>query len=297
MKRSSLALLLTCSLLAHARGAALDTNLIERATGLKGTWNEAEGVFKVSAPRNDVEVAVEGWTMPAFMGLTSWVAFTDGKKEQAMIAGDLVLFQDEVNPVLRALLDHGLAVTALHNHFFFDHPKVYFLHVGGEGTTEKLATGVRSALDTVKQLRAANPQPQSTFGAAPLPVQSSITAAAIEKIFGVKGQTNNGMLKIVIGRKTKMPCGCDMTKDMGVNTWAAFAGTDDNAIVDGDFAVLEEELQPVLKALTREGVNIVAIHSHMTQENPRILFLHYWGRGHASDLARAVKTALGQTKT
>jgi len=124
-----------------------------------------------------------------------------------------------------------------------------------------------------------------------LPKQNSISAAALENILG-KGQAKDGMFKATIGRKTKMPCGCEATKDMGVNTWAAFAGTDEDAVVDDDFAMLEDELQGVLKSLRKSGVNIVAIHQHMVSEEPRILFLHYWGRGKAVDLADAVKAAL-----
>ena len=256
----------------------LNTSVIEKLTGLSGKMNVEEGVFKVTLPRTDVKVAVDKWPMPPFMGLASWAAFIEGKNADAMVMGDTVLFQDEVNPVMSVALDNGLSVTALHNHFFFDEPKVYFMHISGEGSVEQLATAVRKVWDKVKEIRAANPQPTTTFGGASLPATNSITGKIIEDILGVKGQANNGMFKVVIGRKTKMPCGCEMGKDMGVNTWAAFAGADDNTVVDGDFAVLEEELQPVLKSLRHDGINIVAIHSHMTQENPRILFLHYWGR-------------------
>jgi uncharacterized protein DUF1259 len=270
--------------------AALDTNRIAQITGLPGTWSAAEGVFKVTAPRNDLPVSVDGWKMPPFMGLTSWAGFMDGKKEEAMVMGDLVLFQDEVNPVMSALFESGLKVTALHNHFFFDEPKVYFMHIEGEGATEAMANGVKKALAASKEIRAANPQPAKTFGK-PLPNENSISTTAIESILG-KGQAKDGMFKFVVGGKAKMPCGCEATKEMGVNTWAAFAGTEDNAVVDGDFAVLEEELQGVLKSLRKSGVNIVAIHHHMSGEEPRILFLHYWGRGKASELAEAVKAAL-----
>jgi len=269
----------------------LDTNIIQKITGLTGKMNAEEGVFKVTSPRSDVKVSVDQWQMPPFMGLTSWAAFKPGMKENAMVMGDLVLFQDEVNPVMSAALDSGLSVTALHNHFFFDEPKVYFMHIGGEGKVDNLAQGVKAALAASKQIRAGNPQPEKSF-AGEIPAKSSITPAALQEILGAKGEINNGMFKVVIGRKAKMPCGCEATKEMGVNTWAAFAGTDDNAIVDGDFAVLEDELQLVLKSLRTAGVNIVAIHSHMTHENPRILFLHYWGKGKADELARAVKLAL-----
>jgi hypothetical protein len=271
----------------------LDTRRIDQITGLKGTLNNDEGVYKVSAPRGDVKVSVDGWAMPPFMGLTSWAAFMDGKKEEAMVMGDLVLFQDEVNPVMSAAFGGGLKVTALHNHFFFDEPKVYFMHIEGEGTTVALANAVKQALAASKQIRAVNAQPAKSFGKS-LPDQNSISPSSIEAILG-KGQAKDGMFKAVFGRKAEMPCGCEAGKEMGVNTWAAFAGSDDNAIVDGDFAVLEEELQNVLKSLRQSGINIVAIHHHMSGEEPRILFLHYWGRGKATDLANAVKAALGKT--
>ena len=271
---------------------ALDTIKIEQIIGLKGALNTNEGVFKVTSPRNDMKVSVDGWTMPPFMGLASWAAFTEQKKDDVMVMGDTVLFQDEVNPVMSVALDNGLAVTALHNHFFYDEPKVYFMHINGAGDGGKLATAVRKVWDKIREIRAAYPQPAAAFGGTPLPAQSAITGKAIEGVLGVKGQANNGMFKVVIGHTTKLPCGCEIGTDMGVNTWAAFAGVDDNAVVDGDFAVLEGELQSVLKSLRHDGINIVAIHSHMTQENPRILFLHYWGRGKTDDLAKSVKAAL-----
>jgi hypothetical protein len=274
-----------------AKAQKLDTAKIEQIVGLKGAFNTDEGVFKVSLSRNDVKISVDGWTMPPFMGLASWAAFTQGKMGDTMVMGDTVLFQDEVNPVMSVALDNGLSVTALHNHFFYDEPKVYFMHIGGEGSVDKLATAVRKVWDKAKEIRAVNPQPTTTFGGAALPAPNSITGKTIEEVLGTQGQATNGMFKVVIGRTAKM-MGTDVGKEMGVNTWAAFAGADNNAVVDGDFAVLEAELQPVLKSLRHDGINIVAIHSHMTQENPRILFLHYWGRGKAADLAKALKAAL-----
>lgn len=276
--------------------AALDTVRIDSLTGLKGTWNEAEKVHKVSQPRNDLPVSVDGWTMPPFMGLTSWTAFTAGVKSEVMLAGDLVLFEDEVNPVMSAAFDAGISVTALHNHFFFDQPRVYFMHIGGEGTLEKIAGGVRAAFAKQKEIRAQQPQPAKVFGSAFTPARNAITGATIDSALGTKGQANNGMFKVVIGREVKMPCGCAMTKEMGVNTWASFAGTDDNAAVAGDFAVLEDELQPVLRSLRSSDINVVAIHHHMTHEQPRMLFLHYWGRGSVEKLTTGLKNTLAVQK-
>ncbi|MEY2494877.1 MAG: hypothetical protein QOJ45_1369 [Verrucomicrobiota bacterium] len=274
-----------------AASAALDTTKIDQLTGLKGKLNEKEGVYRVTFPRADVKVAVDGWTMPPFMGLGTWAAFTAGSHSEAMVMGDTVLFEDEVNAAMSSAFENGLSVTALHNHFFFDHPKVYFMHIEGQGTTEQLAAAMRKLYDKIKEVRAANPQPKDSFAANSLPEKNSISAEPLNAIFGMSGETNNGMVKFTIGRPATMH-GVKIDKDMGVNTWAAFAGTDDNAVVDGDFAVTEDELQPALKALRTAGINIVAIHSHMTHENPRILFFHYWGRGKAKDLANGIKGAL-----
>ena len=281
------------SILSVLRAAPLDTARIDEITGLKGKLNEKEGVYKITFPRNDVKVVVDGWTMPPFMGLGTWGAFT-ATKDGAMVMGDTVLFEDEVAAAMIAALDNGLNVTALHNHFFFDQPKVFFMHIEGEGTVEKLATAVKKVYDTTKAIRGPNAKPADSFGVVgrpSLPVKNSITAAPLNEIFGIQGEAKDGMVKFTIGRPAMMH-GVKIDNTMGVNTWVAFAGSDDNAVVDGDFAVSEDELQPVLKSLLRDNIHIVAIHQHMTHEEPRIMFFHYWGRGRARDLANAVKGGL-----
>src|SRR5712671_7087892 len=183
-----------------AQSKKLDTALIDELTGLKGKLNEQENVYKVSSPRTDLKISVDKWDMPPFMGLTSWAAFMPGMKGEAMVMGDLVLMQDEVNPVMSAAFDNGLQVTALHNHFFYDEPKVYFMHIGGEGSTEQLAKGVRAALDTVKEIRAANRQPGQSFRASSIPSKNSITADTLQAVLGTKGEAKDGMFKAVFGR-------------------------------------------------------------------------------------------------
>lgn len=150
----------------------------------------------------------------------------------------------------------------------------------------------------MKAVRTKSPQPKDRFGEAPpLAAKSSIDVAKVEAAVGRKGTAKDGMVKVVVGRAaTQAACGCKVGKAMGVNTWAAFAGADDNAVVDGDFAVTEDELQPVLKALRAGGVHVVAIHHHMTQEEPRVLFLHYWGRGSVERLGGTLKGAIALTK-
>jgi len=269
--------------------AALDTAKIDQITSLKGKLNEKENAYKVTWPRSDVKVSVDGWTMPPFMGLGTWAAFTE-TKDGAMVMGDTVLFEDEVNAAMTAALDNRLSVTALHNHFFFDHPKVFFMHIEGESSLEQLAGAVKKMYDAVKQVRASNQQTKESFGGSALPEKNSISAEPLNKIFGVSGDANNGMVKFTFGRPATMH-GTKIDNTMGVNTWAAFAGADDNALVDGDFAVTEDELQAVLKSLVKQKIYIVAIHQHMTHEQPRMMFFHYWGRGAAKDLAEAIKGA------
>jgi len=263
----------------------------ESLTGFKGSYNEKEKVFKASFPRNDIKISVDNTQLDPFMGLTSWSAFTSVNENTFMVMGDLVLLQDEVNPVMSTLLNSNLQITALHNHFFYDIPKIYFMHIGGEGSLGDLAAGVKNALDMVKEIRSKNNSPANSFGGPIISSKNSIDPSSLEKIFGIKGQSKEGMVKFVFGRSVKMD-NVILSSDMGVNTWAAFAGTNENAIVDGDFAVLENELQPVLKTLRKGGINIIAIHHHMTMEFPRMIFLHYWGNGNADDLAKTIKTAL-----
>ncbi|TCW84250.1 hypothetical protein C5O80_14460 [Burkholderia sp. SRS-46] len=293
LTQAAAAALVACVIAGQAgaqQHAGIDTAQIEQITGMKGAYSAKENVFKVTMPRNDVKVQVDEWAMPPFMGLTSWAAFTPGHHGQAMMMGDTVLFEDEVNPVMSAALNAGLDVTALHNHFFFDRPKVYFMHIAGTGDSAKLAESVKQIYDKIAEVRAAHPTPESVFPGH-IAESSTITAAPLEAVFGSKGQTNNGMFKIVIGKPASMH-GTKIGSEMGVNTWAAFAGSDDEAVVDGDFAMRESELQAVLKSMRASGINIVAIHQHMAGESPRIPFLHFWGKGKAVDLAKGVKGAL-----
>lgn len=287
MKKILLVCALSCATINFS--AAIDGTKIDQVTGLKGKLNEKEGVYKVTWPRSDVKVSVDGWTMPPFMGLGTWAAFTE-TENGAMVMGDTVLFEDEVNAAMSAALDNGLNVTALHNHFFFDKPKVFFMHIEGQGTVDQLAGAIRKVYDAVKQVRATSAQPKETFGAKALPEKNSVNAAPLNEIFGAQGEGKDGMVKFTFGRPAQMH-GTKIGNTMGVNTWAAFAGSDDNALVDGDFVVTEDELQAVLRSLVKQKIYIVAIHQHMTHEQPRMMFFHYWGRGPAKELAENIKSA------
>src|SRR5204863_5030330 len=185
---------------ARAADPPLDTAAIESITGIKGTT--AENVFKVSKPRTDIKPNVDGWTLPPFMGITSYAAFMP-VVGGTMVMGDTVLLEDEVNPAMSAALDAGLEVTALHNHFFFDQPRIYFMHIGGMGDTSRMARAVKAVYDRIAQVRSAQAAPASAFPG-DIAAASSITVAPIEDVFGTKAQSSNGMVKVVVGRKATM---------------------------------------------------------------------------------------------
>ena len=273
--------------IAFAAEAALDTGRIEQLTGLNGTLNQQEGVFKVNFPRKDFQATVGGSRLIPDQGLTAWAAFTRAG-DHTMVMGDIVLLESEVNPVMSAALDNGLEVTALHNHFLWDSPRVMFMHIGGMGDEAELARAVGRVFGKLKEVISTKPgMPAANID----PAKTSFDPEDIEQIVGAAGVLKNGVYKIVIGRTAKMG-GHEVGKEMGINTWAAFAGSDQQAIVDGDVAMLEGEVQGVLKALRRANINIVAIHNHMIGESPRYVFLHYWGVGPVEDLAKGLKAAL-----
>jgi hypothetical protein len=265
----------------------LDTARIEELTGAKGKLDEKEDVFKVSVPRSDLSVVAAGVRITPPMGLTSWAAFKQVGKH-TVVMGDTVLLEDQVNPVMSAALDSGLEVTALHNHFFWDSPKVMFMHIGGMGDAAELATAVGKVFAKIKETSGGK-------GVVPTasidPAKTTLDPKKIDTILGKSGDLKDGVYKLTFGRETKMH-GQAMGNTMGVNTWAAFAGSDDKAVVDGDFAMLESELQAVLKALRGAAINVVAIHQHMTGEQPRVLFLHFWGVGRTEELAKGLRAAL-----
>jgi hypothetical protein len=266
----------------------LDAEKIGAAAGVKPTV-APDGVVRIAWARTDVPVTVDGMPLKPFAGLGSWAAFTPAQ-HGAMVMGDTVVFQDEVSPAMDAAFASGLEVTGLHNHFFYDEPKVYFMHIGGMGEPEKLAVGVKSVWDAIKKVRAAHPKPAGHF-AGDVPKDGKIDQAVIEKTLGHKGESQAGVVKVTIGREGTMH-GVKVAGSMGLTTWAAFSGSDELAAVDGDFIMTSAEVQPVLHALRESGIHIVALHNHMVGEQPAFFFTHFWGKGKAETLASGVRAAL-----
>jgi hypothetical protein len=251
------------------------------------TGDYKANVLKINIPRNDLNMTVAGVKTPTPFGFGGWLAMTKGDGMDVMM-GDLVLTQDQVNPVMSALLDNGVDVTALHNHFFWDEPRVFFMHVHAHGAAMDLARKVKPALDLIGPGAA----PASASPSSPPP--PSLDDARLAQIAGYPGERTGAVYKITVGRDdlkiTEM--GAVINARMGLNTWAAFVGTNDNAAIAGDVAMLASEVTPVLKALRQNGLQVVAIHHHMTGTSPTIFFLHYWGTGPAAKLATGFKAAL-----
>lgn len=269
----------------------LDAQKIANASGAKA--NTRDGVVKIEWPRTDVPVQVDGMPLKPFAGLGTWAAFT-ATPHGAMFMGDTVVFEDEVTPAMDAAFAAGLEVTAIHNHFFYDNPKVYFMHIGGHGDPEKLAAAVKGVWDAIKKVRSENPTPANRF-AGGVPQPGKIGAAAVENLLGHKSVTKDGVVKVSIGKEGIMH-GVKVGEQMGLNTWAAFSGSDEMAVVDGDFIMTGEEVQPVMHALRKAGIRIVALHNHMIGEQPQVFFLHFWGKGPTQELAKGVRAALDAQK-
>jgi hypothetical protein len=265
-----------------------DYQQVMNIVGKQGDYKA--NVLKVNIPRNDLHVKIAGYSVPTPFGFGGWFAMTKGDAGEDVVMGDLVLTEDEVNPVMSALLDHGLEVTALHNHFFWDEPRIFFMHIHGHGKALDLANALRPAIDLIGQSK----PPFQTPTSAPQP--STLDTEKIAKIVGHAGEQNGPVYKITIGRDDLdvKEMGAKMNARMGLNTWAAFVGTNEEAVVAGDIAMLEPEVQPTLKALRAHGLDVVAIHHHMINSRPVIIFLHYWGRGQAEKLATGFKAALDE---
>ena len=246
-------------------------------------------VLKVNIPRNDLKMTIQGFPTPTPFGFGGWIALTKATDGSDVMMGDLVLLQEEVNPVMSALLDNGIDITALHNHFFGDDPQVYHMHVHGMGKAQELAKRVKPGLDLIGHVTPSAATPVSSGG-------TPIDSAKLAKIVGHEGEQTGPVYKITVGRDDlgMKEHGATINARMGLNTWAAFVGTEENAAIAGDVAMLESEVTPVLKALRKNGLEVVAIHHHMTEDRPVVIFLHYWGRGPAEKLAGGFKAALDE---
>ena len=283
--------ILAWAAVAFAQDMPADYAAVLKTLGKQGDYKS--NVLKVNIPRSDLKVTIDGIATPTPFGFGGWLAMTKGTGGNDVMMGDLVLLEDEVNPVMSALLDNGLDVTALHNHFFFESPRIFYMHVHGHGKAADLASKVKSAVDLIGHGSAKHQS--SVTGTAGSVSGGQIDTAKIAQLVGKEGEQSGQVYKITVGRDdlAVKEMGAPINARMGLNTWAAFYGSDANAEIAGDVAMQADEVTPVLKALRSNGLNVVAIHNHMTGQ-PTVYFLHYWGTGSAEKLATGFKAALDQ---
>lgn len=302
MKKNTIKILIiVAAFLLQAPMTMADTNLelnadvISKAAGTLATLGP-DDVVRIGWQREDVPVMVDGVKLPTAAGLGSWAAFKAVTGGGVMLMGDTVVFEDEITPAMDAAFANGLEITALHNHFVFDSPPAYFMHVGGHGkSAEKLALGIKAMWDAIKEVRNENLLPKGRFPGTAPEITGEYDIASLELVLDAEGSLNGQVLKFTFGRSATMH-GTEIGASMGLSTWAAFSGNEKQAIVDGDFAMTAEEVQPVMHALRRAGIHIVAFHNHMVNETPPYYFLHYWGNGDPATLARGVRSALDVQK-
>ncbi|RKR85143.1 uncharacterized protein DUF1259 [Mucilaginibacter gracilis] len=265
---------------------------IDAALGKKGTYKDLEQVYTTPLPRNDLKMKIKGEAVPIPFGFGGWVSFkktADGKS--AMVMSDTVLQMEEVNPLISAAHANGLEIAAIHNHFFYEEPRIFYMHIHGMGTIADLAKKYAATIRDSKLFPANQPAPS-----APNPVtgKENFDLPSLDAIVKYTGTVNGPTYKYTVGRAdlriTAM--GVEMTTNMGLNSWASFAGKQDDAHIAGDIAMLQSEVNSVIKTLRAHNLEVVAVHNHMLGDEPHMIFLHYYGRGNATTLAQGFRAAL-----
>ena len=267
---------------------------IDAAMGKKGTYNEAQATYTVALPRNDLKMTIKGDKIPIPFGFGGWVSVkhtVDGKS--AALMSDTVLMQDEVNGLISAAQENGLEVSAIHNHFFYEEPRIFFMHIHGMGAPSELISRYAAAVKTTKLFPANQPP------AGPPPARTgkeNFDVSALDDIVKYKAVVGGPTIKYTVGRDdlNVIAMNAHMTAAIGLNSWAAFAGDRENAHIAGDIAMLDPEVNPVIRTLRKNNLEVVAVHSHMLGEQPRIIFLHYYGTGPANTLAQGFRAALDE---
>jgi len=308
MKNTKLLLIPSCTLAALIIiVASLLTTATAQTTGDQkpGEWKTVEDVFgfppanlpggvaRFNMPRKDLHVTIAGTEVKPGLALGGWAAFHHVGDNDAMIMGDLVLTEDEVAPVMKALLDGGVEITALHNHLLNESPKITYIHMGGHGDPVKLAQAIKLAVGLTK-----TPIPQGT-PAKETAADIGFDVAAVENIMGRKGNVSGGVLHFSAPRAEKLTEeGMDTPPSMGAGTAINFQPTGNGrAAIAGDFAMTGKEVGPVMKVLEENGIQVVALHSHALDDEPRLFYMHFWANDDALKLAKTLRSAVDQTNS
>jgi len=261
---------------------------VDQALGRPGA-EQPDGVRRYSFPRSDLRVTLDGVALKPGLAFGSWLAFQPMGNE-VMLMGDLVLLQEEVNPVMSRLLDAGLTVTALHNHLMRSSPGTMYMHIHGHGNAVALASAVRAAL-------ALSHTPLGAPAAATQEPTAGFDAAAVDRILGARGRLNGSIYQFSIPRRERITeAGVPVPPSMGLATAINIQPlANGRAVTSGDFVLLASEVTPVLRALRANSIEVTALHNHLGQEQPRLFFMHFWGNGDAAALARGLRQALDRT--
>jgi len=280
--------LLLCASGAQTSAPANDWKAVEQALGRSGQ-QQADGAYKFGLPRGDLNVTVDGVQVKPALALGSWLAFSS-PGQGAMIMGDLVLAEDEVSPVMMALEENGVQVTALHNHVLHESPRVIYMHISGHDDAIKLAATMKSVIALTKTPAPAQPPANASL---------DLDTAAIDQILGNKGKVNGGVYQVGVPRAEKVSAGgMQIPGSMGLATALNFQPTGGGkAAITGDFVLLGSEVNPVIKTLRQNGIQVTGLHSHMLDEEPRLFFMHFWANENATKLAKGLRAALDQTNS
>jgi hypothetical protein len=262
---------------------------IDQTVGGHGAYISDDGVYKIVLPREEATIVYDYQTLSPNLGLNSWVAFKAAVNHQAIVTGQLLLLDDEVNAVISMAIDAGLDVTGLASSSVFDGPHLHTLDLSGIGTFRDLAAAFRKCLDEVHQARRAAIRPKSS--APDVPMVSSIDPVPLDAVLCVKGGMAEGAYQAVIGTRALLH-GEQIGQEMGMSTWISVAGTDDRAVAHGELVASTEDLQKVIKALRAKKLSIVSIRNHTVGEQPQFVFVHFLGEGRAVELARAIRYAV-----
>lgn len=272
----------------HALAAEIDWTKVDTALGKTATVQGE--VHRYGIPRSDLQVTLDGVTIKPALALGGWVAF-EPTQDGAMIMGDLVLTENEINPVMTKLMERGIEITAIHNHLIRATPATFFMHVRGHGEPVKMATAIRAALAETKtpfEPPAAGPAQTATI---------ELDTGKLDELIGVKGKVNGGVYQFSVPRRDPVTeNGMPVPPPMGTATAINFQPTGDGkAAIAGDFVVTAAEVNPMIRALRENGIEVAAIHSHMLEENPRLFFVHFWANDDAIKLANGLRAALEKT--
>ncbi|HKW39978.1 MAG TPA: DUF1259 domain-containing protein [Gemmatimonadales bacterium] len=266
--------------------AQVDWKQVEQAFGRTGAMLPGD-VYRVAFPRADLHVTVNGVVVLPALALGSWVALKQTGDDEAMLMGDLVLLESEIERVIDKLQESGIEQTAVHNHLRHESPHVLYMHIAGGGAPAKLAASVRAALAVTNTPLAPPTAPSA-------PASTSLDTALIAQTLGYHGRMNGGVYQVAVARAEPVTVGgMDVPPGMGVATAINFQPTaGGKAAVTGDFVLIESEVNPVIRALRSNGIDVTALHSHMLGETPRLFFMHFWGDKDALDLAHGLRAAL-----